>query len=115
MFPQAGFGKNGFGVDYGRFNVTFDPSDLHKFRTPPLHNVAQTSPYGHSGSVSSLNDAIVAHYDPLSVNQAFELDVRGRRELFDRLRAVGAEVPISAPLSQGELDDLTQFLGSLSF
>ena len=115
VFPQAGFGKNGFGVDYGRFNVTFDPSDLHKFRTPPLHNVAQTSPYGHSGSVASLEDAIVAHYDPLSVNQAFELDVRGRRELFDRLRAVGAEVPISAPLSHGELDDLTQFLGSLSF
>ena len=53
--------------------MTFDPSDLHKFRTPPLHNVAQTSPYGHSG-VSSLNDAIVAHYDPLSVNQVFELD-----------------------------------------
>ena len=26
--PQLGFGKNGFGVDYGRFNVTFDPGDL---------------------------------------------------------------------------------------
>ena len=77
--------------------------------------MAHTSPYGHSGSVASLKDAIVAHYDPLSVNQAFELDVRGRRELFDRLRAVGAEVPISAPLSQAELDDLTQFLRSLSF
>ena len=35
-FPQIGFGKNGFGVDYGRFNVTFDPEDLYKFRTPPL-------------------------------------------------------------------------------
>ena len=34
LFPHAGFGKNGFGVDYGRFNVTFNAHDLHKFRTP---------------------------------------------------------------------------------
>ena len=23
-FPQIGFGKNGFGVDYGKFNITFN-------------------------------------------------------------------------------------------
>jgi len=43
-FPQLGFGKNGFGIDYGRYNVTFDPKDLYKFRTPPLYNVEKTAP-----------------------------------------------------------------------
>ena len=32
--PSSMFGKNGFGVDYGRFNVTNNPEDLAKFRTP---------------------------------------------------------------------------------
>ena len=64
-FPQLGFGKNGFGVDYGRFNVTFDPKDLYKFRTPPLFNVEKTAPYGHSGSVATIQEAIAAHFDPL--------------------------------------------------
>ena len=27
-FPQLGFGANGFGVDYGRYNVTFNTNDL---------------------------------------------------------------------------------------
>ena len=31
IFPQTGFGKNGFGVDYGRFNVTNKVDDLYKF------------------------------------------------------------------------------------
>jgi cytochrome c peroxidase len=59
--PQIGFGKNGFGVDYGRFNVTHDPKDLYKFRTPPLINVEKTAPYGHSGSVATLHEAIKFH------------------------------------------------------
>jgi cytochrome c peroxidase len=42
-FPQAGFGKDGFGVDYGRFNVTMDDRDRHRFRTPPLYNVVKTA------------------------------------------------------------------------
>ena len=32
IFPQLGFGRNGFGVDYGRYNITFDPKDLYKLR-----------------------------------------------------------------------------------
>ena len=66
-FPHVGFGKNGFGIDYGRFNVTDKASDLYKFRTPPLIEVANTGPYGHSGSLSSLKKAIIAHFDPLSL------------------------------------------------
>lgn len=40
--PQLGSGRNGFEVDYGRFNVTHVSSDIYKFRTPPLFST--TSP-----------------------------------------------------------------------
>lgn len=43
----------------GRFIVTLDPSDIGKFRTPTLRNVALTGPYFHDGSTAVLGDAVV--------------------------------------------------------
>ena len=45
-------------AELGRFAVTFKPSDIGKFRTPSLRNVARTAPYMHDGSVGSLEDAV---------------------------------------------------------
>jgi cytochrome c peroxidase len=42
----------------GRFVVTLDLSDLGRFKTPGLRNVALTAPYMHDGSVPSLQDAV---------------------------------------------------------
>lgn len=42
--PKLDMAKNGSGTNYGRFNVTHNPDDLHKFRTPPLFNVEKTAP-----------------------------------------------------------------------
>ena len=69
-----GFGKNGFGVDYGRFNASHAPADLYKFRTPILYNVTKTAPYGHAGSMRTLRQAIVSHVDPLSLVDLNEMD-----------------------------------------
>lgn len=44
--------------DNGRFSVTKDENDRHKFKTPTLRNVAVTYPYMHDGTVTSLKDAI---------------------------------------------------------
>lgn len=84
-FPQLGFGKNGFGIDYGRYNVTFNPDDLYKFRTPSLYNNGKTAPYGHSGSVMTLYDSIKAHYDPLSIVNINEYDELQRHEYYKYL------------------------------
>ena len=74
---QLGFGKNGFGVDYGRFNITFEPEDLYKFRTPPLINATETDPYGHAGSLPTLRDVVIAHFDPLRPRRArFDVSTR---------------------------------------
>jgi len=114
-FPQLGFGKNGFGVDYGRFNVTFNPGDLYKFRTPPLFNVTRTAPYGHAGSLPDLKSAIVTHFDPLRSIDSTEMDAIARHEQFKRMAAVGDDYLLLSVLSDDEVELIGQFLTSLEF
>jgi cytochrome c peroxidase len=47
-------------ADLGRFNVTQDPRDRHKFKVPSLRNVALTAPYFHDGSAATLPEAVTA-------------------------------------------------------
>ena len=42
----------------GRFNVTGDELDRHRFKVPSLRNVALTAPYFHDGSATTLRDAV---------------------------------------------------------
>jgi len=44
--------------DKGRYSVTKNEQDLHKFKTPTLRNVMITPPYMHDGTVKSVEDAI---------------------------------------------------------
>lgn len=111
-FPQLGAGKNGFGIDYGRYNATFNPKDMYKFRTSPLYNVSKTSPYGHSGSVRTLNEAVVAHYDPLSLVSSKKLDPLQRYELAKRISYSDSIAAISY-LSNEDVDDVVSFLKTL--
>ncbi|WP_073325501.1 cytochrome-c peroxidase [Ferrimonas marina] len=49
-------------ADLGRAEVTGEPADQGKFRTPGLRNVALTPPYMHDGSLPTLA-AVVAFYN----------------------------------------------------
>jgi len=111
-FAQLGFGKNGFGVDYGRFNASLDEADIYKFRTPPLVNVTKTAPYSHSGAYETLEEMIKAHVDPLAKFNAGEYTATQRREYLAKLSkwAINNEVP--EPLSDDEIADLVSFLGT---
>ncbi len=64
-FPQTGPGK-GDGEsgleDFGRYDVSGDISKIRAFRTPSLLNIALTAPYGHSGSIDTLAEAVESHY-----------------------------------------------------
>jgi cytochrome c peroxidase len=111
-FPQIGFGKNGFGVDYGRFNVTHDPRDLYKFRTPPLFNVEKTAPYGHSGSVASMREAVIVHFDPLRDLDLSSMNALDRHEFFKRLAA--SAVILTSYLDDSEVDAIVSFLKTLT-
>jgi cytochrome c peroxidase len=44
--------------DKGRFAVTKNEEDLHKFRVPTLRNVEKTGPWFHDGSVKELPQAV---------------------------------------------------------
>ncbi|HEX7778536.1 MAG TPA: cytochrome c peroxidase [Vicinamibacterales bacterium] len=52
----------GWGGDAGRFEVTGQPWDRGRFKTPSLRNVTLTAPYMHDGSLPTL-EAVVDFYD----------------------------------------------------
>jgi cytochrome c peroxidase len=82
--------------DVGRFEITYDPEDSWKYKTPSLRNVEITAPYMHDGSMPAL-EAVVDFYD------------RG-----------GEENPYKDPLirplglTKQEKQDLVEFLKSLT-
>ena len=48
--------------ELGRFNVTGLTTDMGKFKTPTLRNIALTAPYMHDGSLKTLRE-VVDYYD----------------------------------------------------
>jgi cytochrome c peroxidase len=44
--------------DKGRYSVTKNESDLHKFKVPTLRNIMLTEPYMHDGTVRTVEDAV---------------------------------------------------------
>ena len=62
MFHNLGAGEGVGRKDPGRAQVTKNPADFGKFKTPTLRNVTLTAPYMHDGSLATLED-IIAFYD----------------------------------------------------
>jgi cytochrome c peroxidase len=48
--------------DLGRYEITLNPDDRWKYRTPSLRNLTLTAPYMHDGSMAALAE-VVAFYD----------------------------------------------------
>lgn len=112
-FPQFGFGANGFGIDYGRFNVTLNTDDLYAFRTPPLYDVIETAPYSHSGSVMDIGTAIQMHFDPLRFIDTGSMSHVERVDFYERMQR-WADTPLNGViLSDSDVEDLVAFLGTL--
>lgn len=44
--------------DLGRYEITQDPQDRWKYKTPSLRNIALTAPYMHNGSLSTLPEVV---------------------------------------------------------
>ena len=81
--------------DLGRTEVSQDPRDLYKFRTPGLRNVALTFPYMHDGSIATLEQVIDFYQnspagrpgvDPLI--HPLDLDAQDRKDLLAFLNAL---------------------------
>lgn len=61
-FHNLGVGLDRPNPDPGRYGITKDEADRGSFKTPSLRNVAQTAPYMHDGSLSTLAE-VVAFYN----------------------------------------------------
>ena len=62
-FHNIGVGAKSGGTfaDVGRYEQTHVDTDKGAFKTPTLRNIAQTAPYLHDGSVTTLKD-VIDHY-----------------------------------------------------
>lgn len=90
---QVGEGKPN---DLGLYEITQNPADRWKYKTPTLRNLALTAPYMHNGAFASLRE-VVEFY-----NRGGESN-----ENLDRIiKPLG--------LSEGEIDALVEFLKSLT-
>jgi cytochrome c peroxidase len=72
--------------DRGRFAVTKTEADSYVFRAAPLRNIALTAPYFHSGQVWDLKEAV----------------------------AIMSSSQLGATLSETEIDEITEFLRTLT-
>lgn len=94
--------------DLGRYEVTGDPADSGRFRTPSLRGVASTAPYMHNGLIPRLS-GVLAFYN-----------VGGARPRAPASPAADA-APFPAPdpllrprgLSRQDLQDIEAFLQTL--
>lgn len=79
-------------------NVITQHSNFGTFRVPSLRSVAETAPYMHNGSLSSLKE-VAEHYSNIDM---------------ERLHADGEALLKPLNLNDGEINDLLQFMKSLS-
>ena len=82
--------------DLGLYEVTENPNDRWKYRTPSLRNVALTAPYMHNGSLLTLRDVIEFYNQGGIPNELLSPLIR----------------PLN--LTDTEIDDLAAFLKSLT-
>lgn len=81
QFHNTGLDDSYNATNQGRFDITGDPADLGKYKTPGLRNVALTSPYMHDGRFSTLEQVIEFYnsgvkkppnLDPIMTKPSFE-------------------------------------------
>ena len=126
--PGKGDGLNGHD-DYGREQVTGDPDDRYRFRTPTLRNVAMSGPWGHDGAYDTLEAMVQHHLNPhdsldnYDISQARlppreDLDIIDR-EVFDDESVSRAQLHesidiIPVDLTEEEVAYLIDFLNALT-
>jgi cytochrome c peroxidase len=95
-FYATGFTQEYYNSDPGRATITKQDSDIGRFKTPTLRNVALTAPYAANGGTATLYD-MIKHYND-GGNHTRNQDSRIR--------------PLN--LTDEQMNDLVAFLNSLT-
>ena len=82
--------------DLGRYEITQNPQDRWRYKTPSLRNVQLTAPYMHNGSIANLREVLEFYNRGGIANENLDTLIK----------------PLH--LSGSEIDDLTAFLESLT-
>ena len=99
LFHNNGLDSDNF-TDLGLFNITDNPMDIAKFKTPTLRNVEFTAPYMHDGRFSTLEE-VIEHYNS-GGNYSATVD--------PLMKKIG----VGLQLTNSEKQDLLNFLKALS-
>lgn len=111
LFTDNGYHNNGIdnsypddleGIYQGRFRVTYNYSDMGKFKTPSLRNIMLTAPYMHDGRFGNI-DQVLEHYSNGIKNTATVSQM-----LYQNNGQLGI------PLSASEKEAIKAFLNSLT-
>ena len=82
--------------DLGLYEITQDPMDRWKYKTPSLRNIALTAPYMHNGAFASLKEVVAFYNEGGEANDTLD----------PRIKPLG--------LNAQEMDALVEFLNSLA-
>ncbi|MBL6657855.1 MAG: c-type cytochrome [Flavobacteriales bacterium] len=99
LFHNNGLDPEGI-MDNGRFNVTNDPNDKGKFKSPTLRNVELTAPYMHDGRFATLEE-VIEHYNFGGHNSS-------------TIDPLMKKVDVGLGLTQQDKTDLINFLKTLT-
>jgi cytochrome c peroxidase len=95
-FHNTGVKWNKEPIDLGRYAITKQETDRGRFKTPTLRGVAETAPYMHDGSMTTLEEVVEFYNQGGSKNQNLDETI----------------VPLG--LSKNDVKDLVAFLKALS-
>lgn len=99
LFTNYSFQNNGLKekyTDVGRFRVTQEEQDRHRFKVPSLRNIHLTRPYLHDGSIRDLRAAVEGYTQPYAHSN------------------LAPQLKNGVPMNPQEIDALLQFLGTLN-
>jgi cytochrome c peroxidase len=64
QFKNIGLYNENYLTDSGRYSITKKETDIGKFKTPGLRNIAVTAPYMHNGMFSTLEEVLRYYNNP---------------------------------------------------
>jgi len=107
LFTDNHFHNNGLDSVYssatwGVYGETGDPSDMGKFKTPSLRNVALTAPYMHDGRFATLEDVVMFYNTGVAITTTVDPIMTKPNHVY------------GLNLSAQEMSDLVAFLRCLT-
>jgi len=95
--------------DLGRYNVTKDPNDVGKFRTPSLRDVMNTNPWMHNGLFDNITGVLNMYNSGMQMNTATPA-----QKLADPMYPVTDPLLKKLNLSKEEIQSIVSFLQAIT-